>query len=369
MNRFLAAVIFALAFAGSWSMEAGAGPPVAVGGKADEMATLAPVLKKVTPSVVNVAIKGRVAQQQNPLLKDPFFRRFFDNPDQPTEREIQAAGSGVVIDAHEGLIITNNHVVEHADEITIGLSDGRHLQGKRVGGDSETDVAVIKVQAEGLTAIPLGDSDRLEVGDFVIAIGNPFQLGQTVTSGIVSGLRRSGLGIERYEDFIQTDASINPGNSGGALISLRGELIGINTAIVGTTGSSVGIGFAIPINMARGVADQIVKYGEVRRGRLGIAILDPSSDLIRQLRLTPQQAGAVIAKVDPGSAAERAGLKAGDVITAIGGIPVRGSVDLRNKIALLRVGEETEFTVLRDNRSMLIRASVAERAKAEASPK
>lgn len=198
--------------------------------------TLAPLVKKVTPSVVNIAVKGRVAQEQNPLLNDPFFRKFFNAPDIPAEREISAAGSGVIVDAREGLIVTNHHVVEHADEISVTLTDGRRLRGRRVGADPDTDVAIIKVPAENLVAIPLGDSDKLEVGDYVVAIGNPFGIGQTVTQGIVSALRRTGLGIKGYEDFIQTDAPINPGNSGGALVSLRGELVGINTAIVGPSG-------------------------------------------------------------------------------------------------------------------------------------
>jgi Do/DeqQ family serine protease len=363
MSRFLVAILLALALMTPWNARVRAAPPVALGGQGSEIPSLAPLLKKVTPGVVNVAIKGRIAQQQNPLLNDPFFRRFFDIPDQPKEREIRAAGSGVVIDAREGLIVTNNHVVEHADEITITLVDGRQLQGKRLGSDPETDVALIKVPAEDLTAIPFGDSDRLEIGDFVIAIGNPFQIGQTVTSGIVSGLRRSGLGIEQYEDFIQTDASINPGNSGGALVNLRGELVGINTAIVGSAGGNVGIGFAIPSNLARAVVEQLVKYGEVRRGRLGIAIQNLAPDLIRKMGLSPGQSGAVIVKVDAGSPAEGAGLKADDVVIALGRIPVRSAADLRNKIGLLRVGDEAEFAVLRNREALTIRARVGEREK------
>jgi serine protease Do/serine protease DegQ len=242
------------------------------------------------------------------------------------------------------------------------------MQGKRIGGDPETDVALVKVPAEDLTAISFGDSDKLEIGDFVIAIGNPFQIGQTVTSGIVSGLRRSGLGIEQYEDFIQTDASINPGNSGGALVNLRGELVGINTAIVGPAGGNVGIGFAIPANLARAVVDQLVKYGDVRRGRLGIAIQDLTRDLARKMDLSPQLSGAVIAKVEPGSPAERAGLKVDDVVTALGRTAVRNAADLRNKIGLMRVGDEAEFTVLRNKQSLTIQATVGER-ETEARPR
>lgn len=234
-----------------------------------EIPSLAPLVKKVAPSVVNIAVKGKFAQEQNPYRNDPFFKKFFGNGG----REQSAAGSGVIIDAREGYIVTNNHVVGQADEISVALADGRVLQAKLVGTDSATDVAIIKVPAENLVAISLGDSDKLEVGDYVVAIGNPFALGQTVTFGIVSALGRSGLGIEGYEDFIQTDAAINPGNSGGALVSLRGELIGINTAIVGVAGN-VGIGFAIPVNMARDIAQQLVKYGNVDRGQLGVTLQD-----------------------------------------------------------------------------------------------
>jgi Do/DeqQ family serine protease len=354
------AVTFAvlLSLTATSSAQAPLGIPL-TGSQGAPIPTLAPLVKRVTPSVVNIAIKGRIAQEQNPLLNDPFFRKFFNVPETPAEREISAAGSGVIVDAREGLIVTNNHVVEHADEISVTLTDGRRLQAKRVGADPDTDVAIIKVAAEGLVAIPLGDSDKLEVGDYVVAIGNPFGIGQTVTQGIVSALRRTGLGIKGYEDFIQTDAPINPGNSGGALVSLRGELVGINTAIVGPSGGNVGIGFAIPANMVREVMDQLVKYGEVRRGRLGVAIQDLTADLSEAMGLAANQSGAVVTNVEAGSAAERAGLRAGDVITAIGKTPVRGSSDLRNKIGLLRVGDMAELTVLRAGRSLVIRATVA----------
>jgi len=321
--------------------------------------TLAPLIRRVTPSVVNIAIKGRVAQAQNPLLNDPFFRRFFDGPQVPAEREIHAAGSGVIIDSENGLIVTSYHVVEHADEIAVALTDGRRLEASRVGDDRETDIAVIRVPPDGLATIPLGDSDKLEVGDFVVAIGNPFGIGQTVTLGIVSALRRTGLGIKGYEDFIQTDAPINPGNSGGALINLRGELIGINTAILGPTGGNIGIGFAIPVNMVREVVDQLLKHGEVRRGRLGIIIQDLTPELVEAMGLPLHQRGAVVAKVEPGSSAERAGLKAGDVITAIGETPVRSAADLRNKIGLLRAGDVVGMTVLRDGQALDVRATLA----------
>jgi Do/DeqQ family serine protease len=338
-------------------------PPGSSASPLQGVSTLAPLVKKVVPSVVNIAIKGRIAQEQNPLLNDPFFRRFFNIPEMPAEREIRAAGSGVIVDARQGLVITNNHVVEHADEISVTLTDGRRFQAKQVGADADTDVAVIKIPAENLVALPLGDSDKLEVGDFVVAIGNPFGLGQTVTSGIVSALRRTGLGIKGYEDFIQTDAPINPGNSGGALVDLQGELIGINTAIIGPSGGNIGIGFAIPSNMVRDVMDQLVKYGQVRRGQLGITIQDLTPDIAQALGLRAQQGGAVIAGVEAGSPAERAGLKAGDVITEIGKSAVRDSADLRNKIGLLPIGETTELTILRSGRSMIIRATLSARPR------
>jgi serine protease Do/serine protease DegQ len=358
MNRFLATVMLCLVTMGSSALPAQAGVP-SVLVQSGELPSLAPILKKVTPAVVNIVIKGPVTDSKNlpaddPMLKDllesPPLKRFF-------EPQVKAAGSGVVIDAAQGLILTNHHVVDRADEIEITSPDGRRLEGRRVGSDAETDVALVRVQAENLAAIPLGDSDKLEVGDFVIAIGNPLRIGQTVTSGIVSGLRRSGLGIEQYEDFIQTDASINPGNSGGALINLRGELVGINTAIAGPGGANIGIGFAIPINMARAVADQIVKYGELRRGRLGIAVRDLTPDAAGKLSVHP---GSLVAEVDEGSAAERAGLKAGDLITAVDETPVHNASDLRNKIGLLRIGDQVALRVLRDQRPTIIRATMAE---------
>jgi len=332
------------------------GTPPALGGARQGVSTLAPLLKKVTPSVVIIAVKGRIAQEQNPLFHD--VPSLFNNPELPAEREIRSVGSGVIVDARQGLVITNSHVLQHADEIKVVLTDGRRLEAKRVGSDSETDIAVLKVAAEGLTAIALGDSDKLEVGDFVIAIGDPFALGQTVTSGIISALRRTGLEGKGYEDFIQTDAPINPGSSGGALVNLHGELVGICTAIIGPSGGNVGVGFAIPANTVRGVMDQLVEFGEVRRGQLGIAFQDLTPDLAQALGLGAQQSGAVVAKVEPGSAAEYAGLKVGDVVTALGQTALRGSTKLRNKISALRVGDVAELTVVRKGTSMTVRATL-----------
>ena len=345
------------------------GVPLAITAGTDGIPTLAPLLKKVTPGVVSIAVKGRIGEEQNPLLKDPEIRRSLNMPKGVKSIEFSGAGSGVVFDAKAGLIVTNNHILEYADEITVALSDGRKLPGKRVGGDAETDIALISVAAEGLTPIPLGDSDKLEVGDFVLAIGNPFQLGQTVTSGIVGGLRRSGLGIESYEEFIQTDASINPGNSGGALVNLRGELVGINTAVVGDNGGRTGIGFAIPVNMARAVVDQILVHGDIQRGQLGITIETPSPEAAREKNVPTQHAGAVITKIEAGSAAERAGAKPGDIITQLGGSSVRDATDLRNRLGALRLGEAVDLTVIRGDQQIVLHAILAKRSQKAAAQK
>jgi Do/DeqQ family serine protease len=348
-------------------------PPVDAQGR--PLPTLAPMLERVTPAVVNVSTKGTVAVQQNPMLQDPFFRRFFNlpgpspSPGPRARRETQSLGSGVVVDAKHGYILTNNHVVDHADQIEVTLRDGRTLSAKLVGSDPETDVAVIQVKADGLTEIPLADSDGVRVGDFVVAIGNPFGLGQTVTSGIVSAMGRSGLGLEGYEDFIQTDASINPGNSGGALVNLNGDLVGINTAIIGPSGGNVGIGFAIPVNMARQVMDQIVNYGQVQRGQLGIVIQDLTPALAKVLGLDVTE-GAVVPQVIEGSPAEKAGIQAGDVIVAVDGRPVRGAADLRNQVGLERPGARVRLEVWRDGKQrtvdVTIRGSKSVRLKGEA---
>src|SRR6202045_4720203 len=257
--------------------------------------TLAPMIKKVSPAVVNIATRGTIRDrgQQNPLLDDPFFRRFFDVPPDtgPRERPFQSAGSGVIFDAKAGYILTNAHVVENASEITVTLQDGRDLKAEVVGSDEPSDVAVLKVKSDStLVQIGLGDSAKVEVGDFVLAIGNPFGLQHTVTSGIISGLSRSGINPDGYEDFIQTDASINPGNSGGALVNLRGELIGINTAILSRSGGNIGIGFAIPVNMAHSVMDQLIKYGSVKRGLLGVSKDTVTPDIAQSLGLANGQA-------------------------------------------------------------------------------
>jgi serine protease DegQ len=320
--------------------------------------TIAPMLETVTPAVVNIAVMQRAPQIDNPLLRDPFFRRFFDIPNMPQARPQVSAGSGVIVDARRGYVVTNNHVVEKAEQIQVTLKDGRALAAKLIGRDPATDLAVVQIDSDRLTALPLGDSDKLKVGDFVVAIGNPFGLGQTVTSGIVSALGRTGLTGEGYEDFIQTDASINPGNSGGALVSFQGELIGINTAIIGPSGGSVGIGFAVPVSIVRSVMEQIVTHGEVQRGRIGVVLQDLTPDLAESMRLESTD-GAVIAQVQAGSAADRAGLKAGDVVIAADGKPVRNATEFRNRIGIAAAGTQFQLDVLNRGRtrSVTLRSS------------
>jgi serine protease DegQ len=319
--------------------------------------TLAPLLAQITPGVVNIAVRSRVERPANPLLEDPFFRRFFDLPEVPRQRDVLSAGSGVIVDARRGYVLTNSHVVANAEEVQVTLKDRRTFPARVLGSDPETDIALLQVDAPDLTAVPLGDSGRLQVGDVVIAIGNPFGLGQTVTSGIVSALGRSGLGIEGYEDFIQTDASINPGNSGGALVNSRGELVGINTAILGPTGGNIGISFAVPVNMARAVMTQLIEHGEVRRGRLGITIQDLTPALANSMGLD-LRGGAVISEIEAGSAAARAGLASGDVIVAVNGQPVQDADDLRNLIGLMPVGTELAIALYRNGRARSVSAQV-----------
>jgi serine protease Do/serine protease DegQ len=333
-----------------------AGLPVAVDGQ--PLPTLAPMLKRVTPAVVNIATQTRVRVRQNPLLADPFFRRFFNLAPQPRERTVESVGSGVIVDAEKGYVLTNNHVIANADKIVVTLRDRRQFVATLIGTDPATDIAVLSIPAENLTALEMGDSDQLEVGDFVVAIGNPYGIGQTVTSGIVSALRRSGLGIEGFEDFIQTDASINPGNSGGALVTLGGELIGINTAIIDRGGGNVGIGFAIPTNMVRQVMDQLISYGEVSRGLLGVDAQDLTPELAEALGLDFSE-GALVKHVGRGSPAAIAGLRQGDIVIAIDGQPVKGGMDVRNKIGLLRVGDIVELTVMRGGEVLSLNAQVS----------
>ena len=342
-------------------------------GNGDQVPSLAPVLKQVTPAVVNISTFATRTVQQNPLMNDPFFRHFFQlppgaqQPQQPQQRRTQSAGSGVIIDAKKGIVVTNHHVVDGADEIRVGLQDGRTLKAELVGSDPEVDVAVLKIPAEKLTALKLADSTQSQVGDFVVAIGNPFGLGQTVTTGVVSALGRSGLGIEGYEDFIQTDASINPGNSGGALINLRGELIGINTAIIAPGGGNVGIGFAIPARMASNSVEQIVEHGSVKRGQLGVVIQDLTGELAQAFGIDGDQRGVVVAEVQKGSSAERAGVQPGDIVISVDGRQTDSAAQLRNEIGGRRIGDSVRLTLLRDGSSKSVTVKIGEPSTVAAS--
>ena len=317
----------------------------------DGIPTLAPLLRMVTPAVVNISVATMAPQRHNPLFRDPFFRRFFDMPEDAPARPQQSAGSGVIVDAARGYVLSNHHVVARAESVMVTLKDNRRFEAEVLGSDPGTDIALLRIEADGLTALPIGDSDALEVGDFVIAIGNPFGLGQTVTSGIVSALGRSGINVEGYEDFIQTDASINPGNSGGALVNLHGELVGVNTAIIGPSGGNVGIGFAVPVNIATAVTEQLAEHGEMQRGKIGVMIQDLTPDLAEALGLDVER-GALVSRVESGSPAEAAGLHAGDVIVAVNEAKVAGSRELRNSIGLVRVGDDIALDVQREQRRM-----------------
>jgi Do/DeqQ family serine protease len=321
------------------------------------MRPLADVLEEVTPAVVNIAVKSGSSAETNPLYNDPFFRRYFNLPEM---RQRLSAGSGVIVDADKGYILTNHHVVADAGEISVTLKDRRRFVATLVGSDKATDIALIKIKAPQLKALPFGDSDVIRVGDAVVAIGNPFGLGQTVTSGIVSALGRSGINIEGYEDFIQTDASINPGNSGGALVTADGRLVGINTAIIAPAGGNVGIGFAVPIAMASTVMQQLIQHGEVRRGRIGVVIQDVTPDLAQALGLA-ESSGVVVSSVEQDSPAAGAGLQAGDVIMSINGHRISSSADLRNRIGLAPAGSEIEIDYMRNGtrKSVTMRIEVA----------
>jgi Do/DeqQ family serine protease len=330
--------------------------------KEGETPTLAPLLEQVTPAVVNIAVVGHAAETRNPLLEDPFFRRFFEGPGAPLPPSMprQSIGSGVVIDGDDGLVVTNHHVVQGADSIVVTFNDRREFNATLVGSDAGTDVALLRVAADDaeFAQIPIGDSSKLSVGDYVVAIGNPFGLGQTATAGIVSALGRSGVNVESYEDFIQTDASINPGNSGGALVDINGELLGVNTAILSGTGGNIGIGFAIPSNMVKEVVAQLLEHGDVQRGRIGIAIQDVTPGLAKALDLATDR-GALVTQTEPGSPAEQAGIEAGDVIVAVGDEPIDSSADLRNTVGLVRAGQSVAVTFLRGGERRAVRATVA----------
>ena len=311
----------------------------------EPLPSLAPLVERVSPAVVNIRVSQTVSR---PSFSDDAFRRFFGLPDTPRgSREVASAGSGVIVDAERGYILTNHHVVEEADEIQISLIDGEILDAEVVGSDPATDIALLKVEANGLTEMPIGDSEVVRVGDFVLAIGNPFGLSHTVTSGIVSALSRTGISRDGYEDFIQTDASINPGNSGGALVNMRGELVGINSAIISRSGGNVGIGFAVPTEIASSIMRQILDFGEVRRGLLGVSIQTIDAEVARALE-SSVESGALVALVEPGSAAEDAGLEVDDIIVEVNDKKISGAAALRNTIGLMGSGEKVAIKYIRD---------------------
>lgn len=315
---------------------------------------------RAMPSVVNVFTSKQVRARRNPLLNDPLFRRFFGEFGDDVQRA-ESLGSGVIV-SPAGYVLTNNHVVEAADEIEVALNDGRKLLAKVVGSDPETDLAVLRVQGEQLPAISFGQSERLRVGDVVLAIGNPFGVGQTVTSGIVSALGRSGLQINTFENFIQTDAAINPGNSGGALVDTRGDLVGINTAIYSRTGGSLGIGFAIPVSTAKMVLDQIVKSGTVTRGWIGVEVQEITPEVAESFRLGDAR-GTIVAGVLRGGPADRAGIKPGDLLTAINGTPVSDPQAMLNLVAALAPGSSAKMRVQREAKTLELVVTVGKRPK------
>jgi len=311
------------------------------GARKGRVPSLAPLVSRVTPAVVNIATSGRVAAGVSPLERGP-------GVGAPRSRRVTSIGSGVIVDARNGYILTNHHVIRRADQIVVRLKDRRIVRARVVGSDAGTDIAVLQIKAAGLVGLPLGNSDRLRVGDYVLAIGNPFGLGQTVTMGIVSAMGRSGLSPRGYENYIQTDATIHPGNSGGPLIDLRGRIVGINAAIIGRRGSKtgIGIGFAIPSNMARRVMTQIVRYGNVRRGRLGVIIQDLTPSVATRLGV-PLGPGAVVREVQANTAAARYGLRKWDIIVAVNGVAVSDAGGLRSRIGTLRIGDRVNLRIIR----------------------
>tara|TARA_B100000767_G_scaffold54311_1_gene49932 strand:- start:1567 stop:2940 length:1374 start_codon:yes stop_codon:yes gene_type:complete len=324
--------------------------------------SLAPMLENVTPAVVNIYTISEI-QERNQQIDDPFLRKFFNIPGQQKSRKKNRSGlgSGVIINSKKGYIITNNHVIAKAKDIKVKLHDGREFKATLVGADPASDIAVIKIIPDNLVSLKFSDSEKLRVGDFVVAIGNPFGIGQTVTSGIVSALGRSGLGIEAYENFIQTDASINPGNSGGALVNLKGELIGINTAIIGSRGGSgsVGIGLAIPANMALDITEQLIKYGKVKRGYLGVSAQDLTNDLAKAFGINTNK-GAIITQIEKGSPAYIAGIKIGDVVTKINNQAVKNTAAMRNKIGLLKLNSVISMELNRKGKIITTKVKIVE---------
>lgn len=362
-NQLLSALALCVGFALPASFPVYAAMPSQVPGQAP-LPTLAPMLEKVLPAVVSVKVEG-TAQQSQRIPEE--LKKYFGEDGTDQAQPFEGLGSGVVIDAAKGYVLTNNHVISEADKISVQMNDGREFEAKLIGGDDQSDIALLQLQnATNLTQIAVADSDKLRVGDFAVAVGNPFGLGQTATSGIISALGRSGLNLEGLENFIQTDASINRGNSGGALLNLHGELIGINTAILAPGGGSVGIGFAIPSNMARTLAQQLIDFGEVKRGLLGIKGMEMSADIAKAFNLNVQR-GAFVSEVLPNSGSAKAGIKSGDVIVSLNDKPLSSFAELRSRIATTKPGTKVKLGLLREGKPMTVEVTLDKSTSSSAS--
>ncbi|XTZ38860.1 serine endoprotease DegQ [Salmonella enterica] len=361
----LSALALSVGLTLSAPFESSAAMPSQVPGQG-ALPSLAPVLEKVLPAVVSVQVEGTAVQDQK--IPDELKKYFGEDvPEQQQPQPFAGLGSGVIIDAAKGYVLTNNHVINQAQKISVQLNDGREFEAKLIGSDDQSDIALLQLQnPRQLTQIAIADSDKLRVGDFVVAVGNPFGLGQTATSGIVSALGRSGLNLEGLENFIQTDASINRGNSGGALLNLNGELIGINTAILAPGGGSVGIGFAIPSNMAQTLSRQLIQFGEIKRGLLGIKGTEMSADIAKAFNLNVQR-GAFVSEVLPNSGSAKAGIKSGDVIIALNGKPLNSFAELRSRIATTEPGAKVKLGLLRDGKPLDVEVTLDKSTSSSAS--
>lgn len=363
-NQLLSALALSVGLSLSASFPASAALPSQVPGQ-EAIPSLAPMLEKVLPAVVSVQVEGTARQSQR--IPEELKKYFGEDAPGQQAQPFEGLGSGVIIDAAKGYILTNNHVISQADKISIQLNDGREFDAKLIGGDDQSDIALLQVQnPSNLTQIAIADSDKLRVGDFAVAVGNPFGLGQTATSGIVSALGRSGLNLEGLENFIQTDASINRGNSGGALLNLNGELIGINTAILAPGGGSIGIGFAIPSNMAKTLSQQLIQFGEVKRGLLGIKGMEMSADIAKAFKLNVQR-GAFVSEVLPNSGSAKAGVKSGDIIVSLNDKPLSSFAELRSRIATTEPGAKVKLGLIREGKPLTVEVTLDKSTSSSAS--
>ncbi|HGG9067436.1 TPA: serine endoprotease DegQ [Enterobacter hormaechei subsp. xiangfangensis] len=363
-NQLLSALALSVGLSLSASFPASAALPSQVPGQ-EAIPSLAPMLEKVLPAVVSVQVEGTARQSQR--IPEELKKYFGEDAPVQQAQPFEGLGSGVIIDAAKGYILTNNHVISQADKISVQLNDGREFDAKLIGGDDQSDIALLQVQnPSNLTQIAIADSDKLRVGDFAVAVGNPFGLGQTATSGIVSALGRSGLNLEGLENFIQTDASINRGNSGGALLNLNGELIGINTAILAPGGGSIGIGFAIPSNMAKTLSQQLIQFGEVKRGLLGIKGMEMSADIAKAFKLNVQR-GAFVSEVLPNSGSAKAGVKSGDIIVSLNDKPLSSFAELRSRIATTEPGAKVKLGLIREGKPLTVEVTLDKSTSSSAS--